>query len=117
MGNWNDLNCKAKRRIVCELVTESNSFYDFIMPNYAEENLNSVIFDAYLRTLEKATSCPETPIEKVNERKCKYLCIFRPLRTAFFVFVRNTSDIYCGMTRVVFCSFLQVIVSDCIGRL
>ena len=73
MGNWNDLNCKAKRRIVCELVAESNSFYDFITPNYAEENLNYVIFDAYLRSLEKATSCPETPIEKTNERKCKYL--------------------------------------------
>ena len=71
MGNWNDLNCKAKRRIVCELVTESNSFYDFITPNYAEENLNSVIFDAYLRSLEKATSCSETPIE--SERKCKYV--------------------------------------------
>ena len=75
-GNWADTHCKAKRRVVCELITQYNSFYDRQTPDVAKESLKTAVYRAYLNSLqERKKSCPDPTENVLDSGKCKIDCI------------------------------------------
>ena len=78
-GNWADQNCKAKRRIVCELITQYNSFFDKSTLDVAKESLKTAVYRAYLNSLEqRKNSCPDPTDSALDSGKCKVF----PLNTS-----------------------------------
>ena len=76
-GNWADQNCKAKRRVVCELITQYNSFYDRQTPDVAKESLKTAVYRAYLNSLqERKNSCPDPTENILDSGKCKLESIY-----------------------------------------
>ena len=83
-GAWGDINCRAKRKYVCEIPSETHQpFWDEIKESTTDlkaEALRAYIFEKYLQIFPQRTTCSDVPEEVASSKYLGslvwYSCLF-----------------------------------------
>ena len=71
-GAWGDINCRAKRKFVCEIPSETHQpFWDDIKESTTDlkaEALRAYIFEKYLQLFPQRTTCSDVPEEVASSK-------------------------------------------------
>ena len=72
-GAWGDINCRAKRKFVCEIPSETHQLFwdDYIESSTTDlkaEALRAYIFEKYLQLFPQRTTCSEVPEEVASSK-------------------------------------------------